>query len=460
MWRSWLVRRWGLAAAVAALVAILALPFVAWSPEGGVEWANPASYSGDEPHYLMVVNSMLFDRDLDLRDDYERVRTGSTDAGRRFRGAQLDHHTIVLDRGAGRVAPWVAIFDPVRPIGCRPGDPSCGGFARLDRHRFLRLDRTVERSAHPVGFPAVLAALMAPTMPDSGDIEVRAALIIALLGWAGLILVFATMRRMGHTPAVALAATALTAASPYLVYARSYFAEGVIATSLVAALWGMTTRRPLVAGLAISVAVWIKPVFVLLGIVWVAVAWARRRRIESVLLAAAVGIGSIAFLAFNYWQARTPLISGVYGWMGISEAAQLPRTLISREYGLLWFAPWTAIALVAVGLTWWRLARGRPSRLDWTATSIPVFLILFALHAPLGSTCYGPRYWVPLLPFLAIAAVDLASEVRGHRWMGRAVMIALLGTAAISAVLAVTGAIVYRASWDAAPHRALMLLVG
>ncbi|HUH00370.1 MAG TPA: hypothetical protein VML75_00165, partial [Kofleriaceae bacterium] len=97
MWRSRLVRRWALVAAGAALIAMVALPFVGWSAERGVEWAEPASYSGDEPHYLMVVNSLLFDRDLDLREDYDRVRAGSDDAGRRFRGAQLDHHTIVLD---------------------------------------------------------------------------------------------------------------------------------------------------------------------------------------------------------------------------------------------------------------------------------------------------------------------------------------------------------------------------
>jgi hypothetical protein len=42
---------------------------------------TPAIYSGDEPHYLMVVHSILFDHDLDLRDDYRRARNGDVNAG-------------------------------------------------------------------------------------------------------------------------------------------------------------------------------------------------------------------------------------------------------------------------------------------------------------------------------------------------------------------------------------------
>src|SRR5262249_11678863 len=43
-------------------------------PQKGIQKKPPQVTSGDEPHYLMVVNSILFDRDLTLQEDYFRVR--------------------------------------------------------------------------------------------------------------------------------------------------------------------------------------------------------------------------------------------------------------------------------------------------------------------------------------------------------------------------------------------------
>ena len=57
--------------------------------------------SGDEPHYLLILNSILRDGDLQLEADYRRVAAGGGDAGMRFRGVHLDHHTILVDRESG-----------------------------------------------------------------------------------------------------------------------------------------------------------------------------------------------------------------------------------------------------------------------------------------------------------------------------------------------------------------------
>jgi hypothetical protein len=55
----------------------------------------PNIYSGDEPHYLILANSIRFDRDLELGSDYEGVRNGSNRAGKIFTGKPLDHHTVI-----------------------------------------------------------------------------------------------------------------------------------------------------------------------------------------------------------------------------------------------------------------------------------------------------------------------------------------------------------------------------
>src|SRR5689334_14565569 len=60
-------------------------------------WARVLT--GDEPHYLVLVNSVLNDHDLDLRNNYESVLEGSEQAGARFRFSNLDHHVSYYING-------------------------------------------------------------------------------------------------------------------------------------------------------------------------------------------------------------------------------------------------------------------------------------------------------------------------------------------------------------------------
>ena len=37
----------------------------------------PGALLGDEPHYLLMLNSLIFDHDLQLQQDYQRVARGA-----------------------------------------------------------------------------------------------------------------------------------------------------------------------------------------------------------------------------------------------------------------------------------------------------------------------------------------------------------------------------------------------
>ena len=52
----------------------------------------PGVLSGDEPHYLVLINSVISDGDFDLANNYQDVHRGGLQAGRKFAGAPLDHH--------------------------------------------------------------------------------------------------------------------------------------------------------------------------------------------------------------------------------------------------------------------------------------------------------------------------------------------------------------------------------
>src|SRR5207248_9687059 len=54
------------AAAVAPVVAVLAL----FPGLLAVRWHHAPPYSGDEPHYLVVANSLITDGDVDVKNDY------------------------------------------------------------------------------------------------------------------------------------------------------------------------------------------------------------------------------------------------------------------------------------------------------------------------------------------------------------------------------------------------------
>ena len=41
----------------------------------------PRVFSGDEPHYLVMLNSLLRDGDLDLANNYQAVAAGGDDDG-------------------------------------------------------------------------------------------------------------------------------------------------------------------------------------------------------------------------------------------------------------------------------------------------------------------------------------------------------------------------------------------
>jgi hypothetical protein len=61
-------RRWlTVGAAIVAVLATLVL-FLAF------RWHNPQPYSGDEPHYLVVSESLILDGDVDVKNDYLRRR--------------------------------------------------------------------------------------------------------------------------------------------------------------------------------------------------------------------------------------------------------------------------------------------------------------------------------------------------------------------------------------------------
>jgi hypothetical protein len=379
-------------------------------------------YSGDEPHYVLVLTSLLRDGDLDVGNNYDNARRSGPDAGEVWRGARnLDNHTVTVvdgkqvffektyqidapipewrDDGSGRVVP------PVRP-GKEPFPPGA-----------------VEWSAHQSGVAFLLYPLLYP-FRESDRIE-SAALACSGLAVVGGFLAFRWLCcGLGAGPWRATGVAALAfLATPVWYYARSLFLEGFILFGVVTA-FACYLRRGwvLLPGLLIAAATQCKAYVALLAVPIAADLLARRRWGAFAGYSAAVGLGAAGVLGLNWYCFGHPLTTAQPFVMGSFREGAWGQ-LLSPTYGLFWVCPAAIFAVVA----WPHFARTRPRDAALLLTPILLVYLFIAFFTGWRGMCYGPRYLVPVLPFLFAPLAGPRPDTqtgRGLGWQLAAVLIA------------------------------------
>lgn len=429
----------------ALLVALLAFNRLFFVPDHGWVRARPAANSGDEPHYVLVLSSLLRDRDLDVRNNYDRVVFGGLDAGVRFQDNVLDHHTLVVDVASDQRARWYDVFEYSEPrLAC--AGPGCVHFPQ--KMPQLATERAIEVPLHSPFYPLAMAALLSAFDPSPETLEHSASIATVVLCWVALVAIYCVCRRASLPRSISFASVLLVGiASPWLPYTRGFFSEPLIGVALALALWGVLARRPGAAGVALAAAVLLKPPFVLVAAAWIMHRlWVGRVR-EALVLAGTVATGGVCLAVFNWRLAGTPMISVVF-----DLATEPWDTWFGAERGLYVFVPWalfgSAFAVAAL--------RRRPACIEdelitLVAAAFLPFVVVFTLKGPPGD-CYGPRFWVPLLPLLGVATVVCARRARAARLaVGIAVVWALL--------VAATGAVAYPFAFNESPLHALGLIL-
>ena len=320
---------------------------------------------GDEPHYLMVADSLLRDHDLDLEKDYAEGR----------------YHAF-----------------HERP---------------LDPHYRVRGKHGEIYSLHAVG----LSLLVLPAYALGG--YPSASFFMAGLG----VLLALTVRRLLHDvlPAGAAEGTAWAVAlsPPLLAYSGLLFTEVPAALGVAAALW-LGRRAPvldrvrLVAlGGVLALLPWLNVRYVVLSALLALYVLAQRpggRRCLLVLAPlglSAVGIALFHFALYGFFDPRR-----VYGRRPEFSLATLreglPGLLLDQEFGLLVYAPLFSLAVAGVATLW---------RRDRRLCVAALALVLAAAgtagtwHMWRGGFNPPARFLVPIVPVLALGVG--AALVRG-----------------------------------------------
>ena len=372
--------RHGAAPAPRALFAAAAVLYVAM----GLWYASRLRVSGDEPHYLLMAQSLWREGDLDLADNLAREDWRENTPG------------------------------PVLPHFGAP---------RADGRPF---------PAHSPGLPLVLAPLYA-----AGG---RLLCVVALgLAGAGVTVVAWRLAAQGGADRRGAFFAWLAALGPpvafYSFHIYTEVPSALAAGGALALLLGPPSVASAVgAALLASTLPWLHVKMIAAAAALGVIAISRLRGRPLAVFGAVAAASAAGYLFYYHAIFGTASPLALYGGLPVgqrgSPARALVGLLLDRSYGLIWHAPVFLVALAGIPEAWRR-------RL-WPHAVLAVAILVPVLWWRMwwGGQCPPTRFLVPLVPLLAVCAglrADPTSVVHGlARW--RFVLAALgLAVAAFAA---------------------------
>ncbi|HEX7165953.1 MAG TPA: hypothetical protein VF230_03130 [Acidimicrobiales bacterium] len=376
---------------VAALVFVVVLG--ATQAAVGMRASRTASVTGDEPFYLLTAQSLVSDGDLDLRDEY-----ANRDQEMTFWDGTVPLWKQMQPAPDGRL---LAPHDPGLPVLVAPAY-ALGGLRGVQR--FLAL---LWSAAMAVAALLALRALRAiPTTRLSAT------------KWGPTPLRGQKQRAVGMA-GVAVAAVAVGAGAPGIVYASQVYPEGPAALCVALGFLVATGKRPRPVALAAATIAlaWLGVKYVPLGLL-VTGAWAWRFRADRLALAVAGGLGAVAAAVYAWWHvanfgALTPYSTNVV-WAGEGTSSilrdhvdvgdrlyRLFGLFVDARFGLLRWSPVAILAAVGIAKATARYA---------AALAICVLMGTFASITIMGWWFPG-RMLIAALPAVVVLVAAGAAQV-------------------------------------------------
>jgi hypothetical protein len=325
--------------------------------------------AGDEPHYLVIAQSLWRDGDLKIENNHQR-------------GDYREYY---------------------------PRD--------LEPHYLTRGSDGEIYSVHPVGLPVLLAPVYA-----AGGYEAVVALLILMAAAAAALAWRWTAAVLASPAAATFAVVAITASAPFLLNTFTVYPEIAAALAVMVAL---TAKRPWAIGLACGVLPWLSTKYAPMSAALLLTALVRGSGTMSlksvtdaaIRMGAGLSIPYLTLLAlwftffYAYWG--SPLPQAPYGALTQTTPWNLvfgaPGLLFDQEYGLLPYAP--VYILAATGL--WAMWRSGGETRTWAIVVTVVFAALLgtvgAFRIWWGGAAAPAR---PLASGLLVLALPMAAAYR------------------------------------------------
>lgn len=408
------------------------VPFIGW----------PLVTSGDEPHYLVMLHSLVGDHDLDLSNNYDRARQGSVEIGVGRIGAPIDHQVAWYGQD-GKWRGWDTVYTYARDAEGKTVPPPA-----LPEHKPgapSEFDDKPQYSQHPAG----LALLLAPFVyvaRGTAWVEHLAVICSTLATFACALLLRELLRGLSKDRGVVNATTLLAIlGSPTWHYGRMLFCEPWLALSAVGALTFATRRNAyFVAGLFLAVGIQMKPPFALLTaplfIDRVLARDVKRAGLYALPIVLSVGL----VLCENQLFFGGPL-RAAQPWESGNLLIGMAGGLFSLQHGVLPFCP--ALLVAFAGFP----ALFRTQRREaWLIVGMaaPYCLLMWLWYCWWGGYCYGPRLVAPIIPLLFVGALKVFESFSHLSTQRRRLLTALCS---LSLLISALGAIVHLAFWEKHP---------
>lgn len=321
-------------------------------------FAPPMVLTGDSPHYLVIVNSLIEDFDLDVSNNYRQAEAGDFDQGVKNRGVHLDWHS-----------------EPYR------GSLQC--------------------SWHNPYMPALVAAF---AWPFRGTPWVEP-VAIWLTMLAGLTAIWFLWRLTDGYWYLLLAL-----ATPLWCYSRDLWTEPWTAACWTALLF---FGRPRAVGLAAFLGVLTRYPFASVVVVAGVVLLWRGERKRSIAILAGCGLAlalglAIAEYSYGYPGHFTPFHGGRptrFPGAGNQSSLWIPFSLQWQGLAGLLFDPEVGLLVFSPFLIWgiWRFRKGGYRYLP----AVAYFLLIASYADWPGGASFSARYLVPMLP---VAVLGVSEE--------------------------------------------------
>lgn len=368
-----------------------------------VSW--PRVHSGDEPHYLLILNSVIEDGDVDLSNNYSSALAGGSDAGLSYAGYALDRHVSWYQNG--KIVYWWDVFEE-QPWKWKKDDSG----VPIPTRRKGQEDAYVPACEYPT-HPPGLAFLLAPVtylFRGTAAVESIALICTALVVVLGSLFFerLISPYTNGWQQRLFIVAVAFLG-TPVWHYARTLFVEPYMLCLALGAYAGvLRSKQYFWPGVCIAIGVWMKPPFVLLAVPLGLICLSESNFRSLLKLSIPVVLSVIGVLAANRYM-HGSIFATTIAWRSGNPLRGTLGIMFSPVHGVVTFSPVAIIAIMLIPEFFKRSLR------DCVAIGLGFLLYLFpvALYFTWhGGFCYGPRMIIPVLPFLYVPLCCFFSSPR------------------------------------------------